>query len=324
MEKRDIRAIENPISAIFDLADDVNEQAPKVRKAVKYSRIFVSIWLFVDFILIVASSPFPLIAFLLALILFLSLLSLRWMVTHGKRAVLLATVTIVSILLILPLKEGFALGILMVGLFILGMIVLNLMRELREFFDYYVLRHRAIKSVRDEDPVIYVPKGRNSIDRLLTYLSSKSQKVKEIAASPGLVQTPGLLKGRSGLFYSFDAYVYSPPSILWKVFGIGYPGYAIFAKSFDSPPKVEDLKAIKGAVEDVCLETLIPPSRVVTLWQKKGDQEITDEAYDFLTKEVASFKHRGNEFFCSLELVAECEDGTYDFIPYVSSAVYQS
>jgi hypothetical protein len=34
MSKADVRAVENPISALFDLSEDVNKEAPRFRKLV--------------------------------------------------------------------------------------------------------------------------------------------------------------------------------------------------------------------------------------------------------------------------------------------------
>ncbi len=50
MEK-DSRAVENPISSIFDLSEDVAKQAPVIKSMVKYASAFIFIWLFVNFIL---------------------------------------------------------------------------------------------------------------------------------------------------------------------------------------------------------------------------------------------------------------------------------
>jgi hypothetical protein len=55
MSKADVRAVENPISALFDLSEDVNKEAPRFRKLVRYAAVFIVIWLAVDFVLILAT-----------------------------------------------------------------------------------------------------------------------------------------------------------------------------------------------------------------------------------------------------------------------------
>lgn len=54
-KKRDTRGIENPLSAIFDLADDVSIHSRYVRKMVWYAIIFMIFWMFFNFILILDS-----------------------------------------------------------------------------------------------------------------------------------------------------------------------------------------------------------------------------------------------------------------------------
>jgi hypothetical protein len=50
--QQDARAVENPISAIFDLSEDVARQAPVIRSLVRYASAFIIVWLFVSLILI--------------------------------------------------------------------------------------------------------------------------------------------------------------------------------------------------------------------------------------------------------------------------------
>ena len=66
MHRGDVRAVENPISAIFDLAEDVNERLPKIRKVVSYTRVFVSVWLVIDALVIVLLALPPLLGPILA------------------------------------------------------------------------------------------------------------------------------------------------------------------------------------------------------------------------------------------------------------------
>ncbi len=82
-----------------------------------------------------------------------------------------------------------------------------------------------------------------------------------------------------------------------------------------------DLQALKTAIEDVSSATKIPPARILVLWRSKGDESVTPDVYEFLTKESARVKIRGSTFVCSLELAMERDDGTYDFIPVVVEPV---
>ena len=41
---RVVKAMENPIVAIFDLADEVSDEAPQINKMFKYAAVFIAIW----------------------------------------------------------------------------------------------------------------------------------------------------------------------------------------------------------------------------------------------------------------------------------------
>lgn len=322
VQKGDVRAVENPISAIFDLAEEVNEQAPKIRKIIGYSRFFIAIWLFVDFVLLIVFAEASRLQLLpLTGILLITAVALRWSKGFPSKAFLMGIIFVDSLLISLVYGEAFIMGALLAALFVLGIIILNLMRDIRGFLNYYVLRHRAIKSVREEDPVVYIPQGKDAVDRLFKYLSERHPELRG-QARQGYVESPAVLRGRSGLLYSFDACVVGRPSALWKPLGLGDTGYAIFIKAFTEAPTARDLAALKRGVEDVCQAEKVPPSRVIALWTAKEDESLSDEAYDFLTTEVVTFRHGGQEFNCSLELIMESPDGTYDFIPYVTESLY--
>ncbi|MEE8199115.1 MAG: hypothetical protein V3R48_05315 [Thermoplasmata archaeon] len=327
MQKGDVRAVENPIAAVFDLADEVNEKAPTIRKAIGYTRLFIMVWLFVDFVLIVILSdpgnPFAAISVLvLTAALFVAALALRW--SHGpiSRTFLFLVIVGSGVAIALSFGGQFLLGGLLAALFVLGIVILNLMKDLRAFFSYFALRHRAIRSVREEDPVVYVPKGDDAVQRLLTYFSERHPEVRQ-QAQKGRVQTPALLRGRSGLVYSFDGFIHGAPSALWKPFGLGETGYAIFIKAFTEAPIAKDLQALKRAVEDVSQVLKVPPTRVIALWTPPGEPDaLSDEAYEILTNEVVTYRRAGTDYRCSLELITESPDGTYDFIPFVTEALY--
>ena len=317
---RDARAVEDPIAAIFDLAESVDRQTPKIRKMLRYVRWFVSLWLLLDFLLILvlaAIAGAPGFALILFIPIVAVLLGMRYVSGSSGRLVLLILAGIFGALQILSMGAFLVAGIALVPLFILGFIILERMRDLRSFFDYFALRHRVIQRVRQADPVVYVPDGRDAVQRILAHLGATSPDVRGIMAVPGSVATPALLTGKTGLTYSFDAYVRQEPSTLWRTLSLGSPGFSVFVKSFEHAPTLKDLQALKAAVEDVSLMTRIPPARILVLWKAKRDESIAPEVYEFLTKDAVRVRIRGGTFACTLELAMEREDGTYDFIPVV-------
>jgi hypothetical protein len=319
---RDARAVEDPIAAIFDLAESVDRETPKIRKMLRYVRVFVSLWLLLDFFLIIALAALgggnPVAAFFLFIPIVGLLLAMRRMSGSTARLVVLILVIIFASLQILSIGGPlFVFGIAFVALFVLGFIILELMQDLRSFFDFFALRHRVIQRVREADPVVYVPQGKDAVQRILSYLGATSPDVHGVMAVPNSVAIPALLTGQSGLTYSFDAYVRQPPSLLWRTTTLGSAGFAIYVKSFDQAPTLGDLQALKRAVEDVSLASRIPPARILVLWRAKGEESIPPDVYEFLTKESVRVRIRGSTFACSLELAMERDDGTYDFIPLV-------
>ncbi len=324
MNRGDVRAVENPISAVFDLAEDVNEKLPKIRKVLRYTRIFVTVWLVVDALFILVMPGVPLLQ-LMALVFLVGLVVLmfarRLVGSAASRTAFTVLAGAAAVLLVVPLLGNLLLGIILVGLLVLGLAILELLADLRRFIDYYALRHRVIRSVRDEDPIVYIPQGRDVVQRLLSFLAARSPQIQALMARPGTVLAPAILRGASGMTYQFDAFVGVQGSSTWRLFGAGSPGFSLFVKAFDRPPSQRDMQALKHAAEDVCMGSKAPPSRVIAVWKATGDQGLDTAAYDYVTTEVVDFTHRGNRYSCSLEVITESSDGTYDFVPFITDGV---
>lgn len=317
MNKGDIRAVENPITAIFDLAEDVEAQSPKIRIAIRYARIVIAFGLVLNALLIIAIANAHEVAFLLTLVIFFLLYVRRWLPDLGWRSVLLALAIMAGVFDVLAFRADLLLGLILVPFFFLGLITMGYLREIQRFFDYYALRHQIVKSVRDADPVAHVPDGADSTQRLLGFLASRNLEIATLLQTPGAISAPAVLQGKSGMMYEFNAYLRKAPSGTWRVLGIGSPGFGLFVKAFPAPPKASDLQALKRAVEDICSATKIPPARVVAVWRVEGDGRLPEDAYEFVTKEVVRFSRLGKEFTCSVQSIAETSDGTYDFIPFI-------
>ena len=316
MHRGDVRAVENPISAIFDLAEDVNERLPKIRKVVSYTRVFVSVWLVIDALVIVllALPPLlgPILAVPLLLLVYLFLLLRRLTADRAVRTILtaLAIFTAAPLVLLLAIVPG----LLLVGLFYLGMVVLELLADLRRFLEYYGLRHRVIRSVRDEDPSVRIPAGNTPVERLLAHLAMRSPRFRAVRREH--VRVPASMRGFSGALHQFDALVGVPGSF-W-----GPPGFAVIVRTFPRPPTREDLEALKRAAEDACAALKTPPARVIGLWREGKDQAVDRAAYEYVTSEVVNYERLGARHRCSLEVISESPDGTYDFVPFISDTAF--
>ena len=320
-----MRAVENPITAIFDLAEDVENRSPKIRIAIQYSRIFISFGLLLDAIMILIVAEMKALAFLLTILMFLLVYVRRWLPDATSRSVVLALALVAGAFDVFTFRDaGFLLGVILVPFFFLGLVSLGYLREVHSFFEYYALRHRIVKSVRDADPVAYIPDGKDATQRVIAFLASRNPKVAAILQTPGALAPPGILRGRTGMMYQFDAYLQAPATGLRGFLGFGSPGSAIFVKAFAAPPSATDFRSIQRAIEDISSATGVPPARVIAVWKAGGDAKLSDEAYDFVTKEVVHVTLLGKVYECSLQSIEENPDGTYDFIPYIPEAAPQA
>lgn len=315
--QRDARAVEDPIAATFDLAESVDRQSPKIRRMLRYVWWFVFAWLVLDFFIMIFLSEDKGLTLLLFVPVIALLFALRYADNASSRSLVFAIAVVFGVLQVLSFRGTLLVGTLLEVLFFLGFLILELLRDLRRFFDYFALRHRVIQRLRSADPVVFIPEGKDSVHRILTYLAATSPDVRAVMAIPGAVTTPALLTGKSGLAYNFDGYVRSEPSAVRRVTGFGHAGFAIFAKGFDHTPALADVQALKSAVADICVATRVPPARVLAIWKGKGTETVAPDVYEFVTKDAIRVTIRGSTFICSLELVREGEDGTYDFIPVV-------
>ena len=321
MQSKDVRAVENPITAVFDLAEDVERQAPKIDRLLRYTRLFLYVFLVLDFVLIVILSGVGRPLTLLVTVALWGLLLIQGSTAEPTaKGLVFAGTLALAVIDTLTFGPGFVLGALLVALFYLGMVILDLVHDARSFFDYYGLRYRIIRAVREADPVVLVPQGDTPVHRLLTLLGKRSAAVAGMLANPQSVRVPAIVAGRSGVAYQFDAVLTWPAGTL-APFGVGPSGSAVYVKAFAQVPTATDLDALRRGVEDVSAAMRLPPTRVIALWKSDGTTEVPDATYAFLTNEVVRVPVGGRIRACSLELVTEMPDGTYDFIPLIVEPV---
>jgi hypothetical protein len=68
-----LRAMENPISAIFDLSESVNSQVPRIKKMIQYTGLFVIVWLSVNIVFLIMFLAMANLVLFLLLFMFLVL-----------------------------------------------------------------------------------------------------------------------------------------------------------------------------------------------------------------------------------------------------------
>ncbi|MCK4718580.1 MAG: hypothetical protein KAT70_07925 [Thermoplasmata archaeon] len=205
-------------------------------------------------------------------------------------------------------------------LFFLGFVGFRLLRRANRFFRYYELRHRAIRSVRDADPVVHIPQGASAAERAAKRLKTTLPWLSKDLRDGGAEVVPqGILQGRSGTFYTFDRAVVRRPTFLRRWLRAEH-GYAIAIKALDTTPRVKDLKAVKKAALDISGRNGIPFYRLMIIWPQ-SEEGIDDGVYEYATTQLVRFRLgniRKKNYTAPVELWAESADGTYDLIPYVA------
>jgi len=273
-----VKAMENPIAAIFDLSDSVNSQVPRIKRMIQYSGVFVVVWLCINFVL---------------LFMFLA---------QGNLVVFL----------------------LLFVFLVLGGFGLYLMFNINEFFDYFSRRHLAIKLIRDADELVFVPKGRDSVQSYIAYLRKVNPRLDQaILQHPHMLHTPVLLTGSSGITYNFDAHIFKHPGEPFKAFGIGNMGYAFYLKAFEHTPNLNEVLALERAVQDITTRSLTCPSRIVVLVDKKAGAMVDEEVYQHVTTKKPLIHVGRKKCIVNIQVVSIDEDNTYDFVPVIADGTQE-
>jgi hypothetical protein len=138
-----------------------------------------------------------------------------------------------------------------------------------------------------------------------------------------MLHTPALLTGVSGISYNFDGYIYRPPSFMWRFIGLGDPGYGFYVKCYDHTPGLSEVQALERAVQDVTSKSMLCPSRIVVLVDKKVGALIDDAVYQHITTKKPVIKAGRKKCVVNLQVVSVDEDNTYDFVPVIAEGAQE-
>jgi hypothetical protein len=205
-------------------------------------------------------------------------------------------------------------GLAIVG-FIVGVIALSLLRQTDAFFRGFVQRHRAIRLVREADPVVKIPEGRTPIERLTRYLVEENPTVARLVHDHGnAVRYRITLAGR-GRSVPFDLVIERPGSWFARVLGTGDPGFAVVARLAPAPVALADLQRIEADVVESRSSFRGAPRRLILL--RPQPSPLPEEAYEYAVGHPVVLGGRLARHRASLEVITENPDGTYDFVPRV-------
>src|SRR2546428_6519661 len=133
VQKGDVRAVENPITAIFDLAEDVEARSPKIRVSIVYARIFIAFGLLLDAVMILLVSGNPGLSFLLPFLMFFLLYVSRGLPDATSRSVVLALAFLAGVFDVISFGRVIIFGIILVPFFFLGLVAMEYLREVHSF-----------------------------------------------------------------------------------------------------------------------------------------------------------------------------------------------
>lgn len=187
-----------------------------------------------------------------------------------------------------------------------------------KFVNFVNTRWEALKLLDKLPEPIKIPKGKNSQEKFISYLSS-SELGEFVDSATVKLGAEFEIEGKSFSFHMILAknvknpFVFS--SLLPRADGI------YVRISSKKPTK----KIIENLIEDVRLvvkERGIFPKRIFYIWKipsgrEEFEMDIDDSLYNFITSHHPTFKYGMKKKRVCTQIVFERPDGTYDFIPHV-------
>ncbi len=165
--------------------------------------------------------------------------------------------------------------------------------EAQRFVSYFIARVEALETFEAQGPVP-LPPGETAEERFSHCLLTKG-------LVEGDARTRVELAGESGGKHAFDLVM-------------GGPGERVLARTFETVPKIDQVRDLRAAAEDVARREDELPLRVVALvTTPMGDLDVDDIVYDYLMEHP--ILDRRGERAKSLQIVAEVE-GFYNVLPF--------
>jgi hypothetical protein len=222
---------------------------------------------------------------------------------------------IMAYLLLVALAHDLVLVILAVLAIGFGAVALSLLRETDRFFRSFAQRHRVIRLFRDAEPAPKVPEGRTPVERLARYLTLSSPRVEEL-----LKEDSSALRFRVDLDAGdhrapFDLVLMRAGSPLYRYVGLGEAGFAVLAQVGPDSPSLYDLQKFAAEVEAVARHLPGIPLRSILL--RVHPAPLSEPVYEYAVGHPITVRHGWTQGRCTLEVISENPDGSYDFVPHV-------
>ncbi|MCI4341178.1 MAG: hypothetical protein L3K11_02215 [Thermoplasmata archaeon] len=214
---------------------------------------------------------------------------------------------IMLLLLLLTLRSNAVLAILAFIAIVVSVLALSLLRETDRFFRSFVLRHRAIRLLRDAEPAAKIPEGRTPVERLARYLAQSNPRIGAL-----LKERPEALQYRASVGgIPFDLMVSAPADRGYRFLRWGDPGFAVVARVCAEPPGVPQLERFAGELRTAARKT---PGRLVrAILLRPQSAPLPEAVYEFSVGHPVELAEQR----VALEIITEGADGSYDFVPHV-------
>lgn len=230
---------------------------------------------------------------------------------------LIYTLTSLFFILILAfaVKNAFVTMVL-AAIFLLGFVALFLLISLKGFLNEFSFRYAAIKAMREGPSQAKVPEGRSPSERFIAHLRATNRSFDRLLKrTPEVLRKDAYVKGASGKRYHYDAFIIIKPPLISRLIRRS-GGYSLFIKELKGEPKEEDVRRVMEELADISRAHRVLPSRVSLIFKAPpGYSGIDEELYRKVVDEGVHLPGRRERL--NFQIVAELEDGTYDFIPAI-------
>lgn len=184
----------------------------------------------------------------------------------------------------------------------------------------FLRKHKAILAVRDMNPIVQVPPGEAVLSRFAHYLKTEDSTVRSVLSrTPGAWQSPLEVRIDHERSIRFDIGVVEPGSWLYRVAGVGRPGWAMLVREVSAIPTLKDIDQLEEEARIAGEKLGSNTERVVFLSRTEG--VLPDSVYDRLIGPPRTIRRGFTRRPLVTSVVSETPDGTYDITPRIVDVV---
>jgi hypothetical protein len=214
------------------------------------------------------------------------------------------TLLFLIILSILLLAEGnVGLFIIFLALVICGVMMLRLVAFTIHFLDDFDTNFRAIKLVRDIDPLPKIPQGETGLDRIEKYLKHDDPLLVDQQKDGFEVKHNYRIRDTSWpLVFIRQGRLFGPEN------------YLMLVREIKGEPKLGNFILLEKNLETVANEFMFPDRTIILCKAPKKYDGISDDLYSYLTEKSHYIVKNGKKQSIKLQLFVE-QEGRYEIIP---------